>query len=99
MHDAGAGRSTRGEIPPGTAHFLLTAAAIRERSGLVFAAAKRGETRHFALDLNRLDDSVARVAAITRRRYPDLQVPFHSRWRHFPAGGVDRARLVAPEAS
>ena len=30
-------------------------------------------------------------SAITRRRYPDLDVPFHSRWRHFSAGGVDRA--------
>ena len=39
------------------------------------------------------------VADVTRRRYPDLQIPFHSRWRHFEAGGVDRkaelARLVA----
>ena len=24
------------------------------------------------------------------RRYPDLDVPYHSRWRHFEAGGVDR---------
>jgi hypothetical protein len=83
--------------PPSlAADHLLTAAAVRERSGLVFAAAERGGTRHFALDLDRLDDAVARVAAITRRRYPDLLVPFHSRWRHFLAGGVDRARLVAP---
>src|SRR5262249_42400809 len=31
-------------------------------------------------------------------RYPDLDVPYHSRWRHFSAGGLDRAKLVAPEA-
>ena len=98
MPDAGSGRSTRDETPPGAADFLLTAAAIRERSGLVFAAAERGETRHFALDPDRLDDAVARVVCVTRRRYPDLLVPFHSRWRHFSAGGVDRARLVAPGA-
>ena len=23
-------------------------------------------------------------------RYPDLHIPYHSRWRHFEAGGVDR---------
>ena len=40
----------------------------------------------------------SRVVAVTRRRYPDLAVPFHSRWRHFAAGGVDRAALVAPGA-
>jgi hypothetical protein len=32
---------------------------------------------------------------VIRDRYPDLQVPFHSRWRHFAAGGIDRwARLA-----
>ena len=45
-----------------------------------------------------LDEAVHRVLDITRRRYPDLAVPYHSRWRHFLAGGVDRAALVAPAA-
>ena len=38
------------------------------------------------------------LVEITRRRYPDLCVPLHSRWRHFSAGGVDRAALIAPRA-
>lgn len=80
------------------AYHLLSAAAVRERCAIVFAAAGRGETRHFRLDLTRLEAAVERVAAITRRRYPDLAVPFHSRWRHFGAGGVDRAALVAAGA-
>jgi Protein of unknown function (DUF1688) len=78
---------------------LLSAAAVRERCGIVFAAAERGRTRHFALDLGRLGEAAARVAAITRRRYPDLAVPGHSRWRHFSAGGVDRAALVAADSN
>lgn len=77
---------------------LLSAAAVRERCAIVFAAAERGETRHFRLSLDRLDAVAGRVAGITRRRYPDLAVPFHSRWRHFSAGGIDRAALVAPGA-
>lgn len=76
---------------------LLSAAAVRERCLIVFAAAERGGTRHFRLQLDRLEDAVERVAAVTRRRYPDLDVPFHSRWRHFSVGGVDRAALVAPD--
>lgn len=28
--------------------------------------------------------------------YPDLDIPFHSRWRHFQAGGVDRFELLSP---
>ena len=65
---------------------------------MVLAAAERGETRHFRIVPQRLDEAARRVAQITRRRYPDLVVPFHSRWRHFDVGGVDRAGLVAPEA-
>ena len=30
------------------------------------------------------------VADVTRAHYPDLAIPYHSRWRHFEAGGVDR---------
>jgi len=84
--------------PEDNPDYLLSAAAVRERCAIVFAAAERGETRHFGLHLERLDDAVARVVDLTRRRYPDLQVPFHSRWRHFGAGGIDRAALVAPGA-
>jgi len=77
---------------------LLTAAAVRERCGIVAAAAERGETRYFRLVPSRLEDAVRRVLEVTRRRYPDLAVPFHSRWRHFSVGGIDRAALVAPGA-
>jgi Protein of unknown function (DUF1688) len=83
---------------PEEAAALMSAAAVRERCGMVLAAAERGETPHFRLVAARLDDAVRRVVDITRRRYPDLAVPYHSRWRHFSAGGVDRAALVAPGA-
>src|SRR6266852_5925948 len=82
----------------GVADYLLSAAAVRERCAIVLAAAECGETRHFRLVPERLDDAVERVIAVTRRRYPDLAVPLHSRWRHFGAGGIDRASLVAPGA-
>jgi Protein of unknown function (DUF1688) len=78
---------------------LLSAAAVRARCGIVFAAAERAETRHFRLVLDRLDDAVERVVAVTRRRHPDLAVPYHSRWRHFSVGGLERAALVAAGAN
>jgi uncharacterized protein DUF1688 len=74
---------------------LLSAAAVRERCVMVLTAAERGETRHFRVVPERLDEAARRVVEITRRRYPDLAVPLHSRWRHFDVGGIDRARLVA----
>jgi len=45
---------------------------------------------NFRLDRSRIDVAADRVEALIRRRYPDLRVPLHSRWRHFEAGGVDR---------
>jgi len=77
---------------------LLSAAAVRARCAIVSEAAERGETRHFQLVPARLDEAARRVVEVTRRRYPDLAVPYHSRWRHFSIGGVDRAALVAPGA-
>jgi Protein of unknown function (DUF1688) len=77
---------------------LLRASAVRERSATVFEAVARGDRHHFGLDLDRLGIAADRIAAVTRRRYPDLRVPYHSRWRHFAVGGSDRAALVAAEA-
>ena len=76
---------------------LLSSAAIRERCANILSCALAGESRWFTVDLGQLDPAAEQVAAITRRRYPDLAVPYHSRWRHFEAGGFDRAgSLFAP---
>jgi Protein of unknown function (DUF1688) len=74
----------------------LSAEAVRARCAIVSEAVACGETRYFHLVPDRLDQVVRRVVDVTRRRYPDLAVPYHSRWRHFSVGGVDRAALVAP---
>jgi hypothetical protein len=86
------------EVSAVEAAALLSAAAVRTRCAVVSEAAERGETRHFRLVPPRLDEAVRRVVGVTRRRYPDLAVPYHSRWRHFSAGGIDRAALLAPGA-
>ncbi len=78
--------------------YLLSAKAVRERCGLVLAAAERDATAHFRLDMDCLPAVARQVAEVTRRRYPGLNVPLHSRWRHFAAGGIERASLVAPGA-
>src|SRR6201993_80891 len=77
---------------------LLSAGAVRARCAIVSEAVRRGETRYFRLDPERLDEAARRVIDVTRRRYPDLAVPYHSPWRHFSTGGIDRAALVAPGA-
>jgi Protein of unknown function (DUF1688) len=73
---------------------LGSAATIRERCRNIAAAATAGGSHHFRIDRRRLGDTAAMVAAVTRRRYPDLDVPYHSRWRHFETGGLDRKALL-----
>ncbi len=70
--------------------WLRTPAAIRERCGQLHAAAEADRLAHFALDADRLDTAADYVLAEMRANYPDLNVPYHSRWRHFGVGGVDR---------
>jgi hypothetical protein len=59
------------------------------------AAAERGQTRHLAWHPERLAATASYVADTVRRRYPSLDVPYHSRWRHFEAEGVDRWAQIA----
>jgi hypothetical protein len=79
-------------------HSLLSAAAVRERCGVVAQWVADGRSPHFTWHPERLADTAAYVIETTRERYPDpAAVPFHSRWRHFEAGGVDRwGPLAAP---
>ena len=69
---------------------LNTAAAVRERCGMVHRWVAEGRSPHFTLEESRLPAVAAYVAEVTRAAYPDLKIPYHSRWRHFAAGGVDR---------
>ena len=74
----------------GAALRLMSATAVRDRANQVFQVAKRDGLSHFSLDLDRLDSATKYVASVVRENYPTLDVPFHSRWRHFAAGGHDR---------
>jgi hypothetical protein len=69
---------------------LRTTVAVRERCGQLLDRARIGHSAWFTLDEGKLRDAAGEVASATRRRYPKLHIPFHSRWRHFEAGGVDR---------
>ena len=69
---------------------LRQPATIRERCAAVTRWVADGRSTHFTLQREHLDEVAERVATLTRSRFPTLRVPFHSRWRHFEAGGVDR---------
>jgi hypothetical protein len=66
---------------------LLSAAAVRERAHRMLALGDR--LPNFRVDLARLDDTAQLVIDTTRAAYPSLDIPFHSRWRHFDIDGFD----------
>jgi hypothetical protein len=72
--------------------WLRTPEAVRARATTMLAAAKAGLTPHFAIDPGRLDGAAELVVGITRENYRDLDIPLHSRWRHFALGARDRWR-------
>jgi hypothetical protein len=74
---------------------LRSAAAVRERCGMVYRWVADGRSPHFTLDESRLLAVAAYVAAVTRADYPDLRIPYHSRWRHFSVGAIDRWGVLA----
>ena len=78
--------------------YLRTPAAIRERAGQVLKYVEDGRSQWFTFDANGLEVAVQATLAVTRERFVDpAAIPFHSRWRHFEAGGRDRWAALAPK--
>jgi Protein of unknown function (DUF1688) len=77
---------------------LRSAAAVRERCNMVACWVADGRSRYFTVDESRLDAVADYVAEVTRESYPDLNIPYHSRWRHFCAGGIDRWKELTDSA-
>lgn len=77
---------------------LLSARAVRERCAVVMAQVEAGASPRFVWRPERIDEAADFVVDVIRADYPDLAVPFHSRWRHFEAGGRDRWRMLAAAA-
>ena len=78
---------------------LLSAQAVRPRARRMLALGVDGNLPNFRVDLSLLDKTADLVIATTRQAYPSLDIPFHSRWRHFVVDGVDRFAEIAKTAS
>ncbi len=69
---------------------LFSTATTRSRAQALLARARAGDSKHFSVHDDALPSIASLVAQTTRSRYPELKIPYHSRWRHFEAGGVNR---------
>lgn len=77
---------------------LLSAQAVRTCAQTMLTLGLDGKLPNFNVDLSRLDAVATRVLSVTRQTYPSLDVPFHSRWRHFVVDGQDRFAAQAQRA-
>ena len=75
--------------------WLRSPRAVRERCHALLALAERDALEHFDLDPTRMEEVAGYVTTVIRANYPDLVIPYHSRWRHFETGHVDRWRALA----
>jgi hypothetical protein len=73
-----------------TIEYLRTPAAIRQKCDRLFDLASENKLRYFRVDLSQLDKAANYVIDTTREQYPDFNIPFHSRWRHFEADNLPR---------
>ena len=78
-------------VLPGDLQYLRTPVAIRARAEAMLKYVEDGRSAWFAVDPNGLEQAVQATLAVTRERFATpAAIPFHSRWRHFEAGGRDR---------
>jgi len=70
--------------------YLLSTTAIRERTKKIYDLTLEDKT-HFKINLDKLGNVSKYVLEVINENYPDLKIPFHSRWGHFRAGNIDRS--------
>ncbi|MCB0348786.1 MAG: DUF1688 family protein, partial [Bdellovibrionales bacterium] len=78
--------------------YILSPLAIRDRANKIFELTKKGKT-HFTYHPEAFQSTLDYVLKVIYKNYPDLNIPFHSRWGHFRVGGVDRAQVLSDALS
>jgi Protein of unknown function (DUF1688) len=76
-------------------HELLTAAAVRKAASRMMQDAHEDRLQYWTVDIDALPAVAEYVSNVTRQNYPALDMSFHSRWRHFSAGGIDRWAILS----
>ena len=80
-------------LPEVSEDWLHTTTAIREQSLRLFDASMNGRGE-FVINLNRIPWLTDFVVSIILSKYPNQDIPFHSRWRHFQCPGIDGIRRI-----
>lgn len=81
-----------------TAHVLDTLydpKTIRLQSHRILDLARKNQLRYFSVHPEKIAETSQLVINVIRDQYPELNIPYHSRWRHFEVGGIDRIQHLA----
>jgi hypothetical protein len=81
------------------ARMLLRADAVRNAAERMLQLALGTGLQDWTVDLDRLPATADFVVEVIKQRYPSLDVPVHSRWRHFVYEGRDLWSSIAQRAS
>lgn len=78
---------------------LMDPSSIRIRSQAILELIKHDKSAYFALETEKLTSTASFIIEVMQDNYPDLDIPYHSRWRHFEAGGIDRIKSMQEQLS
>ncbi|WP_408095867.1 URC4/urg3 family protein [Peredibacter sp. HCB2-198] len=70
--------------------YILSPVCVRDGAKKIFDETLKGNT-HFHYHEEKMGPTVDFVMQTIRENYPDMNIPFHSRWGHFRPGNVDRS--------
>lgn len=72
---------------------------IRRRCAQIYQFVQHHDSRYFDLRMEKLPAVVDYVQAEIERNYPKGDISYHSRWRHFDCGNVDRVSPLRGQLS
>lgn len=67
---------------------------IRYQAQRMLNLAREGGLDYFQIDDSKMAATADYLLEVIYSQYPALDIPYHSRWRHFEAGGIDRIKQL-----
>jgi hypothetical protein len=71
--------------------YLFSIDAVKDKANKILQAAEEGKT-HFSVNWDKLNFVSEYVVNTTKENYPSLNIPYHSRWRHFDDKNTNRTK-------
>ncbi len=77
-----------------TLGYLKDPDTIRKQAHRLLELAKKDQLDYFGINSENMASTAEYIIKVMMQNYPDLNIPYHSRWRHFEVGGIDRIKKL-----